>query len=257
MTMTAAIDDAPAASPIKGGQPDPGPVRWLTDRLGRQQVNSLLRIVRVLDDVLNNTSVILLIDVPCAGREPLRLLFGGDAQIENWEYALKFASDHEANLDLLRKVDVYKVGHHGSRNATPRTLFNLWNEPATRQRPMTALMSTKFGVHGKTEATRVPRKTLVAALDTRMTPATFYQTVELPRGVWWAEIRADLRRGKAFSANTPARPADRRDCAVPNGRTRRAKPGQRADAGGPARGPRRAASTPGCRPPIAVDKEVS
>jgi hypothetical protein len=75
---------------------------------------------------------------------------------------------------------------------------------------MTALMSTKFGVHGKTEATKVPRKTLVAALDTRMTPTNFYQTVELQRGVWWAEIRADLTQGKAFTNDTPRPPANRR-----------------------------------------------
>jgi hypothetical protein len=237
MAMTAAIDDAPAASPIKGVQPDPGPVKWLTDRLGRQEVNSILRIVRVLDDVLNNTSVILLIDVPCAGPEPLRLLFGGDAQIENWEYALKFASDHEANLDLLRKVDVYKVGHHGSRNATPRTLFNLWKEPATKERPMTALMSTKFGVHGKTEATKVPRKTLVAALDTRMTPPSFYETTELTRGVWWSEIRADLTKGKAFTDFTPPPP--------PPTTNRRARAGAAATAPAPTPRRRRAAPPPG------------
>ena len=181
-------------------------MKWLTDRLGRQQVNSLLRIVRILDDVLNNTSVVLLIDVPAAGGEPVRLLFGGDAQIENWEYALKVVDGHEENLDLLRKVDVYKVGHHGSRNATPRTLFNLWSEPGTKQRPMMALLSTKFGVHGKTEATKVPRKTLVAALDTRMTEPNFYQTVRLPKGVLWAEITADLTKGKAFTNTTPSPP---------------------------------------------------
>ena len=48
-----------------------------------------------------------------------RLLFGGDAQIENWEYALKFAPDKADNLDRLRLVDLYKVGHHGSHNGTP------------------------------------------------------------------------------------------------------------------------------------------
>ena len=67
-----------------------------------------------------------------------RLLFCGDAQIENWEYALTFAPDRLAVLELLRGVDLYKVGHHGSRNATPRTLFNLWNEAATRNRAMVA-----------------------------------------------------------------------------------------------------------------------
>lgn len=97
-----------------------------------------------------------------------RLLSGGDAQIGNWEYALKVAPDKADNLDRPRLVDLYKVGHHGSRNATPRTLFNLWTEPSTSELEMRALISTKPGVHGKSPATAVPRKTLVAALDTRM-----------------------------------------------------------------------------------------
>lgn len=72
-----------------------------------------------MDDQLNNTSLILLFSVEGDGGTK-RMLFGGDAQIENWEYALKLA-DVEANRVLLRDVDLYKVGHHGSRNATPRT----------------------------------------------------------------------------------------------------------------------------------------
>jgi hypothetical protein len=172
---------------------DPGPVRWLTTRMGRQQLNSLLRIVRILDDVLNNTSVILLFEL--RGGSPLRLLFPGDAQIENWEYALKVVPERKANLDLLRGVDVYKVGHHGSRNATPRTLFNLWTEPATQGRPMTAVMSTKPGVHGDSPATAVPRKTLVAALDTRM---TLYSTQSLTAAQPFYELVADLASTDGF-----------------------------------------------------------
>jgi hypothetical protein len=188
---------APTASaevPLKTeGFGDPGPVRWLTDRMGRQRLNSLLRIVRILDDVLNNTSVILLFDVP--GMKPLRLLFPGDAQIENWEYALKFAADKKANLELLRAVDLYKVGHHGSRNATPRTLFNLWMEPATKDRPMTALMSTKPNVHGDSVATAVPRATLVAALDTRM---DLHTTQSLDSDHPYVELVADLATNTGF-----------------------------------------------------------
>jgi hypothetical protein len=201
-----AIDRAPVAAPARlttTGEPDPGPVRWLTDRLSRQRVNSMLRIVRVLDDVLNNTSVILLIDVPSL-KDPVRLLFGGDAQIENWEYALKKAPDFEANLDLLRKVDVYKVGHHGSRNATPRTLFNLWNEPETMSREMVALMSTKSGVHGRTEKTKVPRKTLVAAVDTRVTRERFFKTTNLKKNnTWFVELLYDLKTDKEFTVSVP------------------------------------------------------
>ena len=48
-----------------------------------------------------------------------KLLFPGDAQIENWQYAL---SKPEVRA-LLKETTVYKVGHHGSRNATPKTLW--------------------------------------------------------------------------------------------------------------------------------------
>ena len=67
---------------------------------------------------MNNTSVILLFEV---GARPL---FPGDAQVENWSYALEDAPDHEATRALLADVDLYKVGHHGSLNATPKKL--LW-----------------------------------------------------------------------------------------------------------------------------------
>ena len=119
----------------------------------------------------------------------MRLLFPGDAQIENWEYALKVAPDKAENVRRLSRVDLYKVGHHGSRNATPRILFDLWSRPDTRDRPMVAMMSTKPGVHGRSVSTAVPRKTLVAALDTRM---TLLSTAELARGTPCAEVTADL-----------------------------------------------------------------
>jgi hypothetical protein len=119
-----------------------------------------------------------------------RLLFCGDAQIENWEYALTVAPDRQAVLELLRGVDLYKVGHHGSRNATPRTLFNLWNEAATRDRVMVALMSTKKGVFPGTPGsnTEVPRETLVTALGQRMKPLS--STIDLQPGVSHVEVAA-------------------------------------------------------------------
>jgi hypothetical protein len=141
---------------------DPGPVGWLVERLQRQQLASLLRIVRTVDDALNNTSVVLMLDVG-----DKRLLFPGDAQIENWLWALRDAPESVALRRRLSRVDLYKVGHHGSRNATPRSLFRLWGDEPTPQRPLAALLSTLANVHGRTEATRVPRSTLVAALRRR------------------------------------------------------------------------------------------
>lgn len=135
---------------------DPGPARWLVTRMADRHVASLQRIVRSLDDALNNTSLILLLDVG-----DRRMLFGGDAQIENWSYALRHARGAKANRELLADVELYKVGHHGSRNGTPRSLVGLWQPGRGR----TALLSTLPGVHGKTAATRVPRATLVSGLE--------------------------------------------------------------------------------------------
>jgi hypothetical protein len=189
LAATGAFD--PAAGAPAAGAPAAaddrlvGPARWLVERLQAPQLRSLLRIVTALDHAMNNTSVILLIQ---AGDR--RLLFCGDAQIENWEYALTFAPDRQAVLELLRGVDLYKVGHHGSRNATPRTLFNLWTEAATRDRAMIALMSTKRGVFPGTAGsnTEVPRETLVTALGQRMKP--LLSTMDLQPGVSHVEVAA-------------------------------------------------------------------
>lgn len=140
-----------------------GPVRWLTEKVRKQQVASLLRIVRSLDEVLNNTSLILLIR---AGDR--RLLFPGDAQIENWRYALAALPD-AVERDRIRKelaqVDLYKVGHHGSRNATPRTLYRLWAPYGKPDRTVVSMLSSKEGEYDATVATAVPLVKMMKALD--------------------------------------------------------------------------------------------
>ncbi len=154
-------DQAAAAEALAEGVSDleqlipAGPARWLADRLRSQQMHSLQRIVRSLDDALNNTSLILLLKVG-----DRRLLFPGDGQIENWQFTLDRLKRSPALKRRLGAIDLYKVGHHGSRNATPRSLLDLWGQ-ATRP---VSLLSTRAGIHGHTESTAVPRATLVAAL---------------------------------------------------------------------------------------------
>jgi hypothetical protein len=133
--------------------------RWFVRRLRHIRGRQLLGLVRTMDDALNNTSVILLMR---AGTRTL--LFPGDAQWENWEYALA----HHA--DDLREVDIYKVGHHGSLNATPRTLWNGFAKKSSRKNDagrLTTVMSTRTeSKHGHRESgTEVPRDRLVRALD--------------------------------------------------------------------------------------------
>jgi len=131
--------------------------RWGRSRLRGMRENMLMPIVRRLDSQMNNTSLILLFTV---GEKSL--LFPGDAQWENWSYALSQAEVREK----LKSIDVYKVGHHGSLNATPKSLWNLLENKGDDAKPnrLTSIMSTKHGVHGHSEHTAVPRKTLVEAL---------------------------------------------------------------------------------------------
>ncbi len=81
-----------------------------------------------LDDDTNNTSLVLAFELRRSGKV---LLFPGDAQVGNWLswHQLEFGGlDSNGDYlprtaeDLLRRVVFYKVGHHGSHNATLRDL---------------------------------------------------------------------------------------------------------------------------------------
>ncbi len=133
--------------------------RWLIRRTKNLRGEQLLGIVRALDQQMNNTSVILLFEVGTK-----KLLFPGDAQIENWSFAL-------ANKDvkeLLKTVNLYKVGHHGSLNGTPKkSLWERFENRSSQTSPhrLQTVLSTMAGKHGNPRAgTEVPRRRLVAAL---------------------------------------------------------------------------------------------
>jgi hypothetical protein len=107
---------------------------------------------------MNNTSIILLLEIGAK-----KLLFPGDAQIENWAFAFQ----NPEWMALLRDVDLYKVGHHGSLNATPKTLWAGFRHKGAHAAPgrIETLCSTKAGSHGSKDAgTEVPRRLLVDEL---------------------------------------------------------------------------------------------
>ncbi len=156
--------------------------RWLADRIDDANAEMLLGLVRALDAQMNNTSVILLLK---AGSKTL--LFPGDAQIENWAYALQ--SDMARLLD---DVDLYKVGHHGSRNATPRSMWRRFRKKGDKRTPgrLTSLLSTKHGKHGSEERkTEVPRRSLVSELDAQ---SKLYSTEALDETALYQEVRLNL-----------------------------------------------------------------
>ncbi len=176
------IDDAAElASPF--GERDrlksvPPSARWFQRRAKRVRRSQLLQIVRVLDDAMNNTSLILLLQIGSLG-----LLFPGDAQIENWEYALKSPEHADEVQKLLKNVSLYKVGHHGSRNATPRSLWDLFEKRSIDPNASGRLASVMSSMPGKHSG--VPRASLVAALKKETTHVSTERMTKLFRDLVW------------------------------------------------------------------------
>jgi hypothetical protein len=141
-----------------GKGPKPLQTRWFIEHAESALKKNALAIVTILDKFLNNTSLILLFEV-----KGKKLLFPGDAQLENWQWALS----QEGIQDMLKDVDLYKVGHHGSRNATPKELWNRFEK--RRGRALTTMMSTATGVYGRSEDSKVPSANLVKALKNEST----------------------------------------------------------------------------------------
>jgi hypothetical protein len=166
----------------------PQEARWLIPQIDRMRAEEMLAIVRILDSVLNNTSLILLFRV---GRTSL--LFPGDAQLENWSYSLFTAPNRKAIRKRLAAARFYKVGHHGSRNATPKTLWNAFDhrsETATPDRLIT-MVSTLKGKHGsEARSTEVPRKTLITELGHL---SDFHDTESLKsKKQFWNDVELEL-----------------------------------------------------------------
>ncbi len=102
-----------------------------------------------LDKAVNGTSLMIVITVGKA-----HLLFPGDAQWGTWNAALA-VPEWQA---LLKQTAFYKVGHHGSHNATPKTFVEtiLPNDFAA--------MASTFHVDQWPD---IPKAALMAALGTK------------------------------------------------------------------------------------------
>lgn len=160
----------------------PQSARWLAFRMKQARGEQMLQIVRALDKQMNNTSLILLFETA-----KKKLLFPGDAQIENWSLALS----KEKYQALLADVDLYKVGHHGSLNATPRIMWGGFQKKgsAKKRGRLTSVLSTMLGKHGDVaKHTEVPRTTLLNELRKQtdlhsthtLTEGALFTRVDLP-----------------------------------------------------------------------------
>jgi hypothetical protein len=105
-------------------QPDSGDAGAEWRRIDTDWLGVASEVALQMDSYTNNTSLAMAIELVGTGKV---LLFPADAQVGNWlswdaiEPALT-GNDGKpvAAADLLRRVAFYKVGHHGSHNATMR-----------------------------------------------------------------------------------------------------------------------------------------
>jgi beta-lactamase superfamily II metal-dependent hydrolase len=116
-----------------------------------------------LQSATNNTSLVLAIEL--AGGDVL--LFAGDAQVGNWLswQERKWPETHPTvtGPDLLARTVFYKVGHHGSHNATLREKgLDMMNNLRT------AVIPVDHAVAVKMRWAAIPMETLLAALRTKI-----------------------------------------------------------------------------------------
>jgi beta-lactamase superfamily II metal-dependent hydrolase len=80
------------------------------------------RLALYMDTFTNNSSLVLAIELVKTGKV---LLFAADAQIGNWLswQDVKFKDKQTTTDSLLSRTVLYKVGHHGSHNATLKKAF--------------------------------------------------------------------------------------------------------------------------------------
>ena len=136
----------------------------------------LLSAASILERSVNNTSLFLVLEV---GRT--RLIFPGDAQEGAWRHVLR----DPAKAALLRDAAFYKVGHHGSHNATPKAFVEeVWQDGGYAMLPWGLVKRWKD----------IPKRELMTALhDHRHTVVRADAPVAIPgtvtvHGDLWSEI---------------------------------------------------------------------
>ncbi|GAA0303552.1 hypothetical protein GCM10009087_11750 [Sphingomonas oligophenolica] len=101
-----------------------------------------------LDAKTNNTSLVLALEIVATGHV---LLFAADAQVGNWQSWAKVefkavpGRPGTTGADLLARTVFYKVGHHGSRNATLKEGLERMNALEIAFNPTDQAMAKKVG----------------------------------------------------------------------------------------------------------------
>jgi beta-lactamase superfamily II metal-dependent hydrolase len=136
----------------------------------------LLSAASILERSVNNTSLFLVLDI-----SGTRLIFPGDAQEGAWQHVL----ENPEKQALLRDAAFYKIGHHGSHNATPKSFVeDVWHDGGYAMLPWGRVKLWKD----------IPKQELLAALHAHQHPVIRADAPEaIPgtvtvHGDLWSEI---------------------------------------------------------------------
>ncbi len=94
-------------------------------RIDNQAAGSASTLALQMDKYINNTSLALAFEFPDGDV----LLFPGDAQVGNWDSWFDIKKEVFDVPDLLKRTIFYKVGHHGSHNATLKPALEQMTNP--------------------------------------------------------------------------------------------------------------------------------
>jgi len=183
-STTGSDDGAKAISPFKRQWSDPTPhlypkedgggwpidYKAIVQAVEGAQPDMLAAAAKKVDTFINNQSLVVLFTFG-----DKKLLFVGDAQAGNWEnwlYKLdapvkdpsKAGPIVDESQQILRTIDFYKVGHHGSTNATPIPVVEALSKEHSPN-GFLAMCSTQPKVYGNSDkGTEVPRDPLMKAI---------------------------------------------------------------------------------------------
>jgi hypothetical protein len=147
-------------------------------RIDGEWLGSATELALALQSYTNNTSLVLALELGDAGKGDV-LLFAADAQVGNWESWQAWTCDANGvevtGPDLLKRTIFYKVGHHGSHNATLKG-----HGVEQMENLQAAIIPVDEKEAKKKRWGHMPLPDLIAALENKQPPVSVLRTDQDP-----------------------------------------------------------------------------
>ncbi len=180
-------------------------------RINQEWLYSAEQLALAINDYTNNSSLVLAFELGKGGKV---LLFAADAQRGNWmSWGKKDWKDGDATVtarDLLARTVLYKVGHHGSHNATLNGLADSdypslgWMAQGDHGHEFTAMITAVRAWAETQKGWDHPQKAIKDALLKKASGRVFQTDTDLDKMVMpTGESAADWERFKSRASGGP------------------------------------------------------